>query len=72
MSQFDVCERDEPVEIPFSNMIAETDTAWYLEIEDREEWWPKSICELEIHRKSLIGTTGTITAPKWMVEEKGI
>lgn len=58
--------REKLFDIPVQ-LLVDLEKAWRLSDGTRDEWFPKSQCELE---KNSDGTY-TLTGPEWLLKEKG-
>ena len=64
---------EEPVEIAFDAVKAETDAAWLLVLGRDEVWIPKSQAEnVRMERTRFGRRHGTMELPEWLAEEKGL
>lgn len=64
-------DRNEPVEIAVTEVIAETDKAILCVVDDEDVWIPIS----QIDDASEVweyGDEGTLVIPRWLAEEKGL
>jgi hypothetical protein len=48
-------------------LVHETPKAWLVDDGSGEEWFPKSVCELEPRQDG----TWDLTAPEWLLKDKG-
>jgi len=53
------------MEIPFDEIVTETDAAWLLDVGDDKIWLPKSQCDID-------EDDNTIEVPEWLAIEKGL
>lgn len=67
-------ERYEPVCVGTVKVGFVTEKALKVECQGEEVWIPKSqICEgSEVTAESRKGTTGTLTIPRWLADEKAL
>lgn len=57
--------RDELLPIDYDALITETDEAWFVEIDGRQLWLPKSQCDIDENGS-------TIQIPAWLCEEEDL
>ena len=66
----DYDDMQEPQDIPFDRIVAETNASWLLEIgESGPVWFPRSQCGIEQENKE---PGGTVYVPYWLAREKGL
>ena len=65
-------EPHDTVEFGVDWVIWESELAWHLQLANGDYWIPKSIGELVITKRSILGNKGVVTVPEWFAIQEGL